>query len=79
MLKWNGKAVLINLDAATEFIRLYLEELDFLDRQLLCRSSVWDEINAIVEQVPEQSWNELPTDGAEQHDHYLYRMTKENP
>ena len=33
-------------------------------------------IDAITADVPEDEWARLPTDGAEQHDHYLYGTPK---
>lgn len=33
---------------------------------------LWEVIKAISAEVPEDWWVRLPTDGAEQHDHFLY-------
>jgi hypothetical protein len=41
--------------------------------------SIWDAIDAIMCRVPEEALNRLPTDGAEQHDHYLYDSPKKAP
>jgi hypothetical protein len=38
--------------------------------------SIWDEIREITADVPDEEWAKLPTDGAEQHDHYLYGSPK---
>lgn len=35
-----------------------------------------DAIQDIVKDVPHEVWDRLPTDGAEQHDHYLYGSPK---
>jgi hypothetical protein len=38
--------------------------------------SLWDSIQDIVKDVPDEVWERLPTDGSEQHDHYLYGSPK---
>jgi len=37
---------------------------------------IWEVIQEIAAQVPEEQWDRLPQDGAEQHDHYLYGAPK---
>ena len=54
--------------------------LDFVERIERQKSqpakTLWDAIQAIVKDVPDEVWERLPTDGAEQHDHYLYGSPK---
>ncbi|MBA3515445.1 MAG: hypothetical protein H0T77_13855 [Pyrinomonadaceae bacterium] len=38
--------------------------------------SIWEVIREITADVPDEEWAKLPTDGAEQHDHYLYGSPK---
>ncbi|MEK6289465.1 MAG: hypothetical protein AABO57_27440 [Acidobacteriota bacterium] len=38
--------------------------------------TLWDAIQDIVKDVPDEVWDKLPTDGSEQHDHYLYGSPK---
>lgn len=38
--------------------------------------TLWGEIDEIVALVPEDAWDEVPTDGAANHDHYLYGAPK---
>jgi hypothetical protein len=38
--------------------------------------TLWDAIQDIVKDVPDEVWERLPTDGAEQHDQYLYGSPK---
>ena len=38
--------------------------------------SIWQVIREITADVPDEEWAKLPTDGAEQHDHYLYGSPK---
>ncbi|MDQ3745522.1 MAG: hypothetical protein M3444_14175 [Acidobacteriota bacterium] len=40
---------------------------------------IWDAIDDIMRRVPEEVLNHLPTDGAEQHDHYLYDSPRKAP
>ena len=37
---------------------------------------IWDEILDLTADVPDEEWDKLPTDLAEQHDHYLYGTPK---
>lgn len=40
------------------------------------RPSIAEKIEALVQDVPSDVWDEVPTDGAEQHDHYIYGTPK---
>lgn len=53
-----------------------LNFVEFLAQKTAPPQSIWGKIEAIVEEVPKELWEELPTDGAEQHDHYLYGTPK---
>lgn len=37
---------------------------------------IWEVADEIRKSVPETEWAKLPTDGAAQHDHYLYGTPK---
>jgi hypothetical protein len=37
---------------------------------------IWEIITELSAQIPLEEWAKLPTDGAEQHDHYLYGSPK---
>lgn len=37
---------------------------------------IWEIITELSAEVPMEEWAKLPTDGAEQHDHYLYGSPK---
>ncbi len=37
---------------------------------------IWEVADEIIASLPEEAINELPTDGATQHDHYLYGTPK---
>jgi hypothetical protein len=38
--------------------------------------TVWDIVQRAFADVPEEEWAKIPTDGASQHDHYLYGTPK---
>lgn len=38
--------------------------------------SIWQKIRARAKNIPEKVWEEMPKDGSEQHDHYLYGVPK---
>ena len=37
---------------------------------------IWEVFEEITASIPEEEWARLPTDGAEQHDHYIYGTPK---
>lgn len=37
---------------------------------------IWEIFAELSAQVPAEEWRKLPSDGAEQHDHYLYGAPK---
>ncbi len=37
---------------------------------------VWEEILDLTADVPDEEWDKLPVDLAEQHDHYIYGIPK---
>lgn len=39
--------------------------------------SIEEKIEAIVDEVPDDVWKNVPADGAEQHDHYIYGAPKQ--
>jgi hypothetical protein len=40
------------------------------------RKPVWERIQERTAAIPDEEWDKLPTDLAEQHDHYLYGVPK---
>ncbi|MGA2703411.1 MAG: hypothetical protein ABSH35_20225 [Isosphaeraceae bacterium] len=40
---------------------------------------IWEEFAEIAATIPDEEWAKLPTDGAEQHDHYIYGTPKRPP
>lgn len=39
---------------------------------------IWEIIQEISDQAPPGTWDDVPTDGAVNHDHYLYGAPKKN-
>ena len=40
---------------------------------------IWERIQDLTADVPAEEWDKLPTDLADQHDHYLYGTPKHEP
>jgi Arc/MetJ-type ribon-helix-helix transcriptional regulator len=66
-------------DAVAEIVR------DYFSRQQArlapatpdqARKPVWERILERTAAIPDEEWDKLPTDLAEQHDHYLYGTPK---
>ena len=38
--------------------------------------TIWDMVKEFAEEVPQEAWNDLPTDGSINVDHYLYGHKK---
>lgn len=62
-----------------------LEVLALVDKMLLEEQEpaasknsrpIWEIITELSSEIPLEEWAKLPTDGAEQHDHYLYGSPK---
>ena len=43
------------------------------------RKPIWERILERSAAIPDEEWDKLPVDGAEQHDHYLYGVPKRPP
>jgi hypothetical protein len=58
------------------------EVLEFVEQLTKTRASakgtrsIWEEVAEISTRVPDESWHDVPADGSEQHDHYLYGAPK---
>ncbi|MDQ3634941.1 MAG: hypothetical protein M3405_10615 [Acidobacteriota bacterium] len=38
--------------------------------------TIWQKIRARAKNIPDEVWDEMPSDGAEQHDHYISGVPK---
>ncbi len=56
--------------------RKVLEYVEGISRQAPARKSIFEEIREIVKDVPDEVWAQLPEDGSENLDHYLYGSPK---
>ena len=43
------------------------------------RKPIWERILERSAAIPDEEWDKLPVDGAEQHDHYIYGTPKRPP
>ena len=54
-----------------------LEFVENLEKKVSQRSRpIWEVIGEISQEIPDEAWDELPTDGAINVDHYLYGHSK---
>ena len=53
----------------------YAESLDET-KQEAKHETLWEMVKDLVEEVPKEAWDELPTDGSINVDHYLYGHKK---
>jgi Protein of unknown function (DUF2281) len=40
------------------------------------QKTIWEKIRERTARIPPEEWDEMPTDGSYQHDHYLYGTPK---
>ena len=40
------------------------------------QKTIWEKIDERMARIPPEEWEEMPTDGSYQHDHYLYGTPK---
>lgn len=72
-------------DAVAEAVRLLLlqrnrsgtaERAGTDEQSAPVHKPIWEVFEEITAGIPEAEWAKLPTDGAEQHDHYIYGTPK---
>ena len=66
----------INIEGAKEGYVVFLESDS--DLYLSKEKPIWETIDEIVKDVPEEEFDKFPRDGAHQHDHYIYGTPKKN-
>jgi len=59
-----------------EAVKLYFKELDSDKNNGKIGQSIWELAENFIKDLTESELNQLPTDGAEQHDHYIYGTPK---
>jgi Arc/MetJ-type ribon-helix-helix transcriptional regulator len=69
-------------DAMTDAASMLVERLELEEAQAkqdvpaLSQKPIWERILERSAGIPDEEWDKLPVDGAEQHDHYLYGTPK---
>ncbi len=51
-----------------------IESIEIVEKET--PPTIWQKIRARSEKIPDEVWEEMPKDGSEQHDHYLYGTPK---
>lgn len=51
-----------------------LDQIESIEKETA--PTIWQKIRARSEKIPDEVWEEMPKDGSEQHDHYLYGVPK---
>jgi hypothetical protein len=47
-----------------------------LETESAAERPLWEKIDELIQQVPDEEFARLPEDGSEQHDHYIYGLPK---
>ena len=68
------KVKILSLDEQKEVLEIVEKKVSVLQQK--DSRPIWELITEISSQVPDEEWAKLPTDGAENHDHYLYGAPK---
>jgi hypothetical protein len=58
-------------------VRNVLRFIKSLRQRSRSTRSIDEKIEAIVDEAPDDIWKNVPADGAEQHDHYIYGAPKQ--
>jgi Arc/MetJ-type ribon-helix-helix transcriptional regulator len=76
-------------DAIAEAVRLLLRKTNHSEAEPTkavagvpnepAHKPIWEVFAEITASIPEEEWAKLPTDGSEQHDHYIYGTPKRPP
>ena len=51
-----------------------LHQIEILEQKT--EPTIWQKIRARSKKIPDEVWEEMPRDGSEQHDYYLYGVPK---
>lgn len=63
-------------EAVREYLRQHDHPAEGVAPAASAEKPIWEEILELTADVPDEEWDKLPTDLAEQHDHYLYGTPK---
>jgi predicted RNase H-like HicB family nuclease len=70
-----GDSLDVVVDNIKEAIRLYLKSKEN-ETTTKVNKPIWEIAQKLTQDITEDELNQLPTDGAEQHDHYIYGTPK---
>ena len=59
----------------TRYASVWMSQADLLKRKRPDRP-VWQMVEELLEHIPKEDLDQMPTDGSEQHDHYIYGTPK---
>jgi Arc/MetJ-type ribon-helix-helix transcriptional regulator len=62
--------------SADEMITTLVREYERSEQPARASKPIWEEFQEISASVPDEVWDALPSDLAEQHDHYIYGTPK---
>ncbi len=51
-----------------------LNQIENIEKEI--SPTIWQKIRARAENIPDEVWDKMPSDGAEQHDHYINGVPK---
>ncbi|MEO8073997.1 MAG: hypothetical protein ABI686_12235 [Acidobacteriota bacterium] len=68
------KVKVLSLDEQKEVLEIVEKKVSVSQKK--DSRPIWEVIAEISSRVPDEEWAKLPTDGAENHDHYLYGAPK---
>ena len=68
------KVKILSLDEQKEVLEIVEKKVSVTQKK--DSRPIWEVIAEISSQVPDEEWAKLPTDGAENLDHYLYGAPK---
>jgi hypothetical protein len=75
----NGEktAVILPIDQFEKLLKnIQLQPNDEVKNQELTNKNIWEIAQEITEDITEDELQQLPHDGAQQHDHYIYGIPK---
>ena len=75
----NGEktAVILPIDQFEHLLKnVQIQPNDEVQNQELTNKNIWEIAQEITEDITEDELQQLPNDGAQQHDHYIYGIPK---
>lgn len=75
-----SRAQALSQAAQDRLASLMLSEIEMVEQKPAASApkTAWDIIGQAFADIPGEEWEKIPTDGAAEHDHYLYGTPKRN-